>query len=123
MSSVLLYTLLLHHDLLPRYMAIRISRFVIVVMHSVVWPGLDTFFNGGSNIFIYGFAFWTFFNNHPSSGDQTCGNTCQTNGCSVANTKGLYWFNVNIRSVLNMIEQNGVAKQVLLALALQISAQ
>ena len=65
------------------------------------------FFSGGSNIFIYGSAFWTFFNNNPSSGESNCGATCQTNGCSIANTKRLYWFNANAHSVVNMIVKNG----------------
>ncbi len=65
-------------------------------------------FHGGSSIFIYGSGFWTFFNGHPSPGDQSCGDSCQTNGCNVVNTKSLYWFNVNTHSVANMIVENGV---------------
>lgn len=61
--------------------------------------------HGSSKIYIYGSGFWTFFNNN----DGSCGNTyCQTNGCDVANTNGLYWYNVNTRATLNMIENNGV---------------
>ena len=67
------------------------------------------YISGASDIFIYGSGFWTFFNNHPSKGDSNCGLTCQSNGCNVINTKRLYWFNVNTRGVVNMIEENGVA--------------
>lgn len=63
---------------------------------------------GGSNIYIYGSGFWTFFNNHPSPGESNCGTTCQTNGCNVVDMKSLYWFNVNTHWVLNMIEEKGV---------------
>ena len=68
-----------------------------------------TVLNGATNTFIYGSGFWTFFNNHPSSGEQSCGNTCQTNGCSVVNTRSLCWFNLNTHSVVNMIEENGLS--------------
>ena len=58
------------------------------------------------NIFIYDSAFWIFFNNHSSSDDQSCKNTCQINEYNVVNIKSFYWFNVSIHSMINMIMKN-----------------
>ena len=53
-------------------------------------------------IFIYGSGFWTFFNH----GDQSCqGTYCQMNASKISgNATDIYWFNLNTKSNLNMIE-------------------
>ncbi len=57
--------------------------------------------DGGSNLFVYGAAFWTFFNNNIG-----CSN-CITNQARVTNTpRHLYWFTVNTKSAATMILDN-----------------
>ena len=66
-----------------------------------------------ANIFIYGSAFWTFYNGYlggNSGDDQRCQSTyCQTNAVDVQNTGALYWFNLNTHASLNMLTSNGSA--------------
>jgi hypothetical protein len=53
---------------------------------------------GGEQLFLYGAAFWTFFNNY-----QSCDN-CVTNQARVQHSPaGLYWYSVNTKSASVMI--------------------
>jgi glucan 1,3-beta-glucosidase len=59
--------------------------------------------SGGSNIFIYGSGFWTFFNAYTP-----CSGACQVNAAEVvSDTKALYWYTLNTKSCLNMLVNNG----------------
>lgn len=57
---------------------------------------------GGSNLHIYGSGFWTFFNDYVG-----CGSACQTNAVAISGTSDLYYYGVNTRYVVNLIQQNG----------------
>ncbi|KAF2095560.1 pectin lyase-like protein [Rhizodiscina lignyota] len=63
--------------------------------------------SGGSDIFIWGPGFWTFFN-HES---QTCSGqdgTCQDNAIEVvSNPERLFMYNINTKSNLNVLINNG----------------
>lgn len=63
--------------------------------------------SGGAHLFIYGSAFWVFYNGYmggDSSQDQGCQSTyCQLNAASVAGVTGLNWFNLQTHSSLNMV--------------------
>lgn len=64
--------------------------------------GLAVNIDGGSNIFLYAAAFWTFFHgetltryNFPGT---TCGSNCITNQIRITDSpKSLYWYGVNTR--------------------------
>jgi glucan 1,3-beta-glucosidase len=70
--------------------------------------GLATNIDGGSNIFLYAAAFWTFFHgetqtryNFPGT---ICGSDCIANQVRVTgNPKGLYWYGVNTRCATTII--------------------
>jgi len=57
-------------------------------------------------MFLYGAGFWTFFNN----GDGGCQDqgVCQTNAINVQNTSSLYWFGINVKDNVNLINNNDV---------------
>ncbi|RFU24725.1 hypothetical protein B7463_g11612, partial [Scytalidium lignicola] len=57
---------------------------------------------GGSNLHIYGSGFWTFFNDNIN-----CNSVCQTNAIAISGTTDLYYWGINTRYVLNLIQQNG----------------
>ena len=65
----------------------------------MAWYNLIT---DSSKLFIYGSGFWTFFNH----GDASCqGSYCQTNACLISGSvSDLYWFSLNTRSNLNLIQ-------------------
>lgn len=73
--------------------------------------GLAQNIDGGTDLFLYGAAFWTFFHgetqtryNEPST---TCGTDCITNEARVTNSpKRLYWYAVNTKSAKIMILDN-----------------
>ncbi|KAH7355180.1 putative exo-beta-1,3-glucanase [Rhexocercosporidium sp. MPI-PUGE-AT-0058] len=64
----------------------------------------------GSNLYIYGSGFWTFFNN---VGDcKGVNGTCQDNANEIVGSPtGLFWWNVNTRGCLNVLVDNGVVAQ------------
>ncbi|KAH6723019.1 putative exo-beta-1,3-glucanase [Leptodontidium sp. MPI-SDFR-AT-0119] len=64
----------------------------------------------GSNMYIYGSGFWTFFNN---VGDcKGVNGTCQDNANEIVGSPtGLFWWNVNTRGCLNVLVDNGVVVQ------------
>lgn len=59
--------------------------------------------SGGSNLFIYGSGFWTFFNDHTN-----CAANCQTNAIEITGAEELHYYGVNTRLNVNLIENNGV---------------
>lgn len=62
---------------------------------------------GGAHIFIYGSAFWVFYNGYlggDASLDQGCQSSyCQSNAVTVAGVTGLNWFNLQTHCTLNMV--------------------
>ncbi|KAH8817280.1 putative exo-beta-1,3-glucanase [Xylogone sp. PMI_703] len=62
---------------------------------------------GGSDIYIYGSGFWTFFNHNGAC--QGVNGTCQDNACEiVGNPQRLFWWNLNTRGNLNLLLDDGV---------------
>jgi glucan 1,3-beta-glucosidase len=63
---------------------------------------------GGSDLYVYGSGFWTFFNDV-----NTClgvNGSCQDNAVAIYdNPTSLYWWNLNTRGVVNMVTENGQA--------------
>lgn len=73
--------------------------------------GLAQNIDGGSNLYLYGAAFWTFFHgevsSHYNDPATICGTNCITNQARVANTpRNLHWFGVNTRTAKIMILDN-----------------
>ncbi|KAF2172022.1 glycoside hydrolase family 55 protein [Zasmidium cellare ATCC 36951] len=64
-----------------------------------------TYINGGSNLFLYGAGFWTFFND----GQKDCQNSgvCQTNAVWTNDVSNLYWYGINEHLNLNLVVNNG----------------
>ncbi|RFU30600.1 hypothetical protein B7463_g5757, partial [Scytalidium lignicola] len=61
---------------------------------------------GGSDIYIYGSGFWTFFNDVGAC--QGVNGTCQDNACEiVGNPERLFWWNLNTRGNLNLLIDDG----------------
>ena len=73
--------------------------------------GLAQNIDGGSNLYLYGAAFWTFFHGEVSSHYRgpatTCKTNCITNQARVANTpRSFHWFGANNRTAKIMILDN-----------------
>ncbi|KUJ06906.1 pectin lyase-like protein [Mollisia scopiformis] len=61
----------------------------------------------GSNLYIFGSGFWTFFNNLGAC--MGINGTCQDNACEiVGNPTELNWWNLNTRGNLNLLIDDGV---------------
>lgn len=79
--------------------------------------GLAQNIDGGSKIFLYGAAFWTFFHGEVSTcyncAPTICGPNCITNQARVTNSpKALYWYGVNSRAAdLMVLDGGGDPKQ------------
>jgi glucan 1,3-beta-glucosidase len=58
--------------------------------------------SGGSNLFIYGSGFWTFFNDL-----SLCYSTCQTNAVDISSTTSLYYYGLNTRGCVNVVYYDG----------------
>lgn len=70
--------------------------------------GLAQNIDGGSNLFLYGAAFWTFFHGEVSTcyncAQTVCGANCITNQARVtSNPQDLYWYGVNSRAARVMV--------------------
>ena len=70
--------------------------------------GLAQNIDGGSDLFLYGAAFWTFFHGEVSTcyncAATVCGANCITNQARVTNgPQDLYWYGVNSRAAQVMI--------------------
>ncbi|CAD6588583.1 MAG: hypothetical protein ASARMPREDX12_003380 [Alectoria sarmentosa] len=68
--------------------------------------------DGGSNLFLYGAAFWTFFHGEVSTcyncAATICGANCTTNQARVTNSpQDLYWYGVNSRVADVMVLDDG----------------
>ena len=58
--------------------------------------------DSSSNMFLYGSGFWTFFSHHENVSQNS---HCQANACLISGkTSNLYWFSLNTKSVLTMIQ-------------------
>lgn len=78
--------------------------------------GLALNVDGGSDLFLYGAAFWTFFHGEVSTcyscAATICGVGCITNQARVVNgTQGLYWFGINSRAADVMVLDDGADPQ------------
>jgi glucan 1,3-beta-glucosidase len=61
---------------------------------------------GGSNVYIYGSGFWTFFNDNGAC--EGVNGTCQNNAAEiVGNPEHLAWWNLNTRGCFNMLIDDG----------------
>ncbi|KAL8699754.1 MAG: hypothetical protein Q9201_005821 [Fulgogasparrea decipioides] len=65
--------------------------------------GLAQNIDGGSNLFLYGAAFWTFFHGETNTcyncAETVCGPKCITNQARVTGRpRGLYWYGVDTRN-------------------------
>lgn len=64
---------------------------------------------GGSNIYLYGSGFWTFFNSGSGDCSANDGN-CQENIIDISgDPEELYLYNTNVHSIKNMVVVDGVA--------------
>ena len=64
---------------------------------------------GGSNTYIYGSRFWSFFNDYGTC--QGPNGACQTNAVGFTDDPlptELFWWNLNTKSVINMVVEMGV---------------
>lgn len=73
--------------------------------------GLAQNIDAGSNLYLYGAAFWTFFHgevsSHYNDPATICGTDCITNQARVTNSpRNLHWFAVNSRTAKIMILDN-----------------